>query len=447
MFLKLLRRFVRASGTAGLLAVAGAMMLIPPASAAGPIIVSVVPTTGAVGVSASAPVVFTFSAAMDATATIASFFDTNGATLTTSASWSADGETLTCAPSPAFPSPDEIIWTVNGQDTMGNSLQGQTTGVFSIGGSSGGGGGNPCDNTANTNTSFTINESWLFDQTSASPPTPDPTTPYAVIAEVVLISNLNATAASLTFPDGSMTNLQSLGFSGETFLTFDNETSASALNAAWPNGTYTFNVTGASLPPVTVAWNIAQPNTPQVANFAAAQAVDSTKPFTLTWNAFTGRVATNEIFLNIGYDPCAGTGFSTILPGTATSLTIPAGALQPGSNYVKSTLGFINAAGTVNASPKYSAGGSHSSVTSFTLTTIGGGGSGSVSVSNPVLSGGMLTFAVTASPNTTVTVETSSTLQAGSWTPLLTTNSGPGTVTVTDTPSLTLPALFYRAHQ
>jgi hypothetical protein len=82
------------------------------------------------------------------------------------------------------------------------------------------------------------------------------------------------------------------------------------------------------------------------------------------------------------------------------------------------------------------------------LTTLGGSSSsGSLSLASPVWSGGALTFAITASPGQTITVEYSTTLEPGSWTTLVRTNSGSGTVTVTDTPSKTVPARFYRAYQ
>jgi hypothetical protein len=81
------------------------------------------------------------------------------------------------------------------------------------------------------------------------------------------------------------------------------------------------------------------------------------------------------------------------------------------------------------------------------LTTIGGSGSGSLSLTNPVWSGGTLSFGITASPDKTITVQYSTTLQGGSWSTLVTTNSGSGTVTVTDTPSKNVPSRFYRAHE
>ena len=373
MFSNSFLRFGRASRAAGLLAVIGAISFQTQARAAGPTIVSVVPANGASGVSASAPVVFTFSAAMDTALTTVMFDDTNAATLTTIPTWSADQKTLTCTPSPPFPSPDYIIWFVSGQDTSGNPLGGIPAGTFTVGGSSGGGGGgNPCTPPTHTNTAFVLEETWLYSQTSASPPALNPSDPYAVLAEVSLFSNLTATAASLTLPDSAVSNLDNLLSDGQTFLLTDANSDVTELNATWPDGNYTFKTTGAGLPAVTVAFNLAQPNAPQIANFAAVQAVDSTKPFTLSWDAFSKRQGTNEIFVNIGWDPCTGAGFGTNLPGTATLTTIPAGALQPGTNYPNSTLGFFNTIGTTSASPKYTAGVVRSSVTSFTLTTIGG---------------------------------------------------------------------------
>jgi len=447
MILNLFPRFVRASRTAGLLAVVGTISFLAQIAAAGPTIVSVVPTTGATGVSASAAVVFTFSGAMNTTLTTAMFEDTNGNTLTTTPTWSTDNKTLTCTPAPAFPTPDFIIWSVTGQGNGGNALGGTTDGYFIVGGSGGGGGG--CNTVTHTNTEFVLEESWLFIQTNASGAVPEPDVPYAIITEVSLVSNLTATAASLTLPDSTVLKLDDFTGDGQTFLTNDIYTNLSELNAAWPNGSYKFTTTGTApaFPVVTVDFNITQPNTPAIANFTAVQAVDSTKPFILSWNSFSNRVGTNQVFVNIGYNPCSGTGFITNLPGTATSTTIPAGVLSPGSNYLNSELGFQNVTGISNASPEYTAGSVRSSVTSFTLTTIGGSGPGTLTFTNPVLSGGSLKFDITGPADTTITVQYTSNLETGAWATLIATNSGSsGTIIVTDTPSKTIPARFYRAH-
>ena len=173
-----------------------------------------------------------------------------------------------------------------------------------------------------------------------------PLLPCGIIAEAFLISNITATSSTLTLPNSTVSNLTDFLGDGQTFLLAASETNETELNAIWANGNYIFKTTNTSLPAVTVAFKVTQPNAPEVANFADLQAVDSTKEFMLSWNSFADRVGSNQIFVNIGYNSCAGTGFVTNLPGTATSVTIPAGALLPASNYVNSTLGFMNITGT-----------------------------------------------------------------------------------------------------
>src|SRR5438034_6591609 len=79
-----------------------------------PTIVSVVPANGASGVSPSASVVFTFSAAMNTSATDAQFNDgSSGFTnVPTAPSWSAGNTVLTCTATPSFPPNHFIFWSV-----------------------------------------------------------------------------------------------------------------------------------------------------------------------------------------------------------------------------------------------------------------------------------------------------------------------------------------------
>jgi methionine-rich copper-binding protein CopC len=438
--------FVKTLRAVALFSVIAALSWASETRAAGPTITSTTPPSGATGVSPNTPVVFTFSAAMNTNLTMVTFQDTNGNTLNTSIAWSADSKTLACIPTPPWPSPDFILWDVNGQDTGGLSLQGIPVGTFTVGGSSGGG----CTTLLHTNTAFFLEEYWSYDQTSAAAPTLDATNAYTVLAEATLVSNLNGTAAFVSLPNQAVTNLPDVSGTGQLFLTSDSETSLTTLNNNWPAGTYTFNVSGTSpaLPQVPVSWNLTQPNAPQIANYTAAQSVDPTKPFTLSWNSFSATSGnTNFISINIGYNFCAGTGFSTNLPASATSVIIPAGALQASSNYTGSTIGFISANFTSNSSPNYVATAARSSITTFTLSTLGSTSGGSLSLTNPALSGATFAFTVNTQPNKTVTVEYSSTLQPGSWTTLVVTNSGSGTITVTDPNSTGARARFYRARE
>jgi methionine-rich copper-binding protein CopC len=105
-------------------------MFMTPASA--PTLVSANPTNQATNVSPNAPVVFTFSTAMDTNLTTAQFHDSTAPStpLPFAAAWSLDLTTLTCAPSPSFPTNRTILWGLTGENLMGQALGGSTNGSF-----------------------------------------------------------------------------------------------------------------------------------------------------------------------------------------------------------------------------------------------------------------------------------------------------------------------------
>ena len=80
---------------------------------------------------------------------------------------------------------------------------------------------------------------------------------------------------------------------------------------------------------------------------AVAQTINPTQPFTLTWDAFSG--GTSADYISVGVDDqdsdtifkTADLGSPNALKGTATSVVIPAGTLQAGSNY-NATIGFFH---------------------------------------------------------------------------------------------------------
>jgi hypothetical protein len=418
-----------------------------------PTILTQVPADGATDVATNAQFVLTFNEAMDTSGTTALFFGSDGAISFTSA-WNAGSTILTCTPADGWPSGQTVTWEVV-EYSAGDASQSAGFGTFTAAGGSSGGGGtggsNPCEAPPRTNTSLTLEESWLYSQTGPGAPVLSSLTPYGVLAEVSLASNLTASGAGLALPDGAVSDLMG-GFAGPgVFLGSFPETSLTTLNTDWPDGTYTFELTNASpsFPSVSVDWNLAQPDAPTVANWAAAQAVDPTKSFTLTWNSFSNRLAnTNQIGITIGYNPCAGTGFSTNLPGSATSVTIPANVLAPSSNYVDCNLVFQNISGKTSASPKYSSATLRGSITSFTLITTGGssGGGSAPSLTVPTKTGANFSFSLTGTAGATVTVQYSPNLLPGSWVTLKTVTNSTGTINVTDTPP-GAPSRFYRAHQ
>jgi hypothetical protein len=407
-----------------------------------PTIISVIPPDMATGVSPSAPVIFTFSEAMDPDATQAEFADVTApfTPLPTSPVWSAGNTVLTCTPMPAFPANRFIFWTVSGQNPNGDPLGGNAFGSFTTGGSGGGTG-------TNRITTFSLGTIHAYDQTSAAAATPDADTPYAFTANTILASNRTATAVTLTLPSSAVSNLMQNFFLPEQFFLVTSSTNLSSLNTTYANGNYTFNVqSAASNQQVTVNLpaSLVQPNAPHVANFTAAQSVNPADPFTLTWDPFQNGTAADFISVTIGTNLTIGTGLGTTgaLSGTATSVLIPAGTLQPGSSY-DSTISFYRAISNTN-NPTYATVVYRGTTTSFNLMTTGSS-AGELVLTNATWTGNIFSFDVTSSPGQTLSVEYSSNMLPGQWQTLLTTNSPTGRVRITDPHSTTNLYLFYRA--
>jgi len=106
------------------------MLALPGLAHAQPTIISSVPANGATGVPTTTTVVFTFSTAMNPSATSPLFYDTNITIYPTALSWSAGNTVLTCTPGSAFPAGMKITWVVTGKSSGGQSLGGVPTGTF-----------------------------------------------------------------------------------------------------------------------------------------------------------------------------------------------------------------------------------------------------------------------------------------------------------------------------
>jgi len=286
-----------------------------------PSLVSVVPADGAIGVSPASPVVFTFSDPMDTAATAAEFFDpTVGGFVSTTPAWSAANTVLTCTPNPAFGGGHGITWFLNGQDTLGDPLS--EFGSFTTSNSSGTGSG------TNKITTFSVGKVHSFDQTSTAAPILDGFSPYGFSATTALASNRTATNITLTLPTSAVSNLTHNPLHAESFFLFGSNTNLTNFDTAFPSGIYQFMVfASASNQQVSVnlSSSLTQPNAPHISNYAAAQSVNATQAFTLTWDAFSGGTVSDFISVAIGSDfitPSFGT--AGVLNGTATSLLIPA---------------------------------------------------------------------------------------------------------------------------
>jgi hypothetical protein len=374
---------------------------------------------------------------MDPAATTADFTDfTTFNSLPTSPVWSAGNTVLTCTPMPAFPANRLIVWSVSGQNPNGDPLGGDPGGIFTTGGSGGGTG-------TNRITTFSLGTIHSYDQTSDAAAMPDADAPYAFTANTILASNRTANSVTLTLPSSAVSNLTQNFVAPEQFYLITSSTNLSSLNTTYANGNYTFTVQSTQQVTVNLLASLLQPNAPHVANFAAAQAVDPAQPFTLMWDAFQNGTAADYIAVTIGSvfrTPDAGTAGA--LNGTATSVLIPAGTLQPNSSY-DSTIGFYRAISNTN-NPTYATVVYRATTTGFTLMTTGTS-VGQLVLTNATWTGGIFSFDVTSSPGQTLTVEYSSTLLPGQWQTLQTITSPTGRVRITDPDSMNHPHLFYRA--
>ena len=409
-----------------------------------PTIISPPPASGA---SPSAPIVFTFSEAMDTEATTADFIDiTTFASLPTTEVWSVGNTVLTCTPAPAFPANRMIIWSVNGQNPAGESLGGEAGGFFTTGSGSGGSGGSG----TNAITMFSVGKAHVYNQTSTGLPALDVDFSYAFNANTTLSSNRTATNVVLTLPTSAVSNLMQNLVRPEMFFLSDYDTNLATFDVTFPAGDYSFQVKAVSSNQ-TVAVNLPtaaampQPGAPHVNNYAAAQVVDPNQPFVLGWDAFAGGTANDYIAVEIdnAYGS-ANPGLPGALTGTATSFTIPAGTLQPNSTY-DSDIAFYRFVAATNGT-SYSTLAYRATLTRFTLITTSGAVAGPLVLTNASWSSGVFSFDVRCTPGQTVTIETNVLASAaGPWPKLLTTNSPGALFHIISPQAGAAPSLFYRA--
>jgi hypothetical protein len=402
------------------------------------------PLNGATGVSPTAPVVFTFSGAMQTDATSAFFYSTSppGSYLVAYA-WNSSSNVLTCTPMSAFPTSATISWQVSGTDA--NDLNVFGMGSFTTGTGSGGTGYG-----TNAITTFTVSKLHYWDQTSASAPVPDPTIPYSFYGGSTLASNRTATSITLTFPTAAVSNLtqNTLGGHPENYYLGSFMTSSNAFETAFPQGTYTFYVSATASNQsvqVLLPTGMTQPNPPHITNFVAAQSLNATQAFTLGWDAFVSGGTTDYVNVVISSGSTnvwktADPGTAGALNGTATTVTIPANSLRTNSSYT-ATIGFYHIVGVSNAS--YASQASRTTTTQFSVNTLG---AVRPVITNLVWFNRTNSFDVVTSAGQTLTVVSSTdcALPLAQWPTLLTTNS-PGTrVHVIDSRPATNRVMVYR---
>ncbi|MCD6048662.1 MAG: CarboxypepD reg-like domain [Verrucomicrobia bacterium] len=158
----------------------------------------------------------------------------------------------------------------------------------------------------------------------------------------------------LDLADGGSITSATVGTPGSTNIVLLNEESEEYqfsyeadhlldLNQQHPNGTYTFSIVTVNNGTITAPLSLTGgtfPSVPRVSNFTAAQSINASANFTLTWDAFTGGTASDFIEVYIEEE---GGNFNEVfhsgppgaggLNGTSTSVLIPAGTLTAGKRY------------------------------------------------------------------------------------------------------------------
>lgn len=347
-----------------------------------PTLVQTTPQNFQQGIQTHSGIAFTFSEPMQANQSITWSGNVNPANFRYD--WATNGLTLFCTYNGLLPTGSTISWTLNptGQslfrDLAGNSLPADITGSFK---------------TVATNATGVPDVLELivfkvanFIQTNATTadvvPLATNTHTYGVnirlsghITVTNIPSDINGNFFSQVPFDGSEGD--SYEFESAAF------TSKAQMDAAYPNGSHNFSLrtvhNGTNNVTVTLTGD-AYPAAPFVSNFAAAQAVNSSNSFTLNWNAFTGGTTDDLIFVEIN-EPLTNGSFLEIyrspepgtlgaLNGTATSVTIPAGALAAGAVYnVNITFVKVTYSSTVGYPPLVA--GYYGAETSFKLLTAG----------------------------------------------------------------------------
>ena len=203
-----------------------------------------------------------------------------------------------------------------------------------------------------------VTKAQLFQQNSPNPPVAR-TNPFTFKAFALASKTNSITSARIQAPPGgafqTMTGdgLGNFAFDGGNFATL------TALNAAFPNGLYNFQLQTITVPtafsPTVNLVGDAYPTTvPRITNTtwsSGALQVDATQNFAFTWNTFAGFSMTDsEIMLQI-VDASNNVVFTQtfVYPNNATTLTMVQGTLQPGQYYT-AALSFANRRTSSNGS-------------------------------------------------------------------------------------------------
>ncbi len=284
-----------------------------------PTLVSVSPASLSTNVPTSTAVVFTFSAAMNTSASGAQFSDiafpmTN---LTMVVSWSSDKTKLTCTPNPPFPAGTRIVWSLAGQDVLGTPYTGGGGSFFTAGSSSG----------SRLTGSGLVSYGELIEQTE--------TNLFETVGpEIIGLAGTAFTnSVILTAPAPGQTSALCWAGAPDAVEFSDSDSDTSAFATNYPLGAYQVafawgtNVSRASLTLSTDAL----PSAPRAANQGSTPYVVLGQPWTLNWDFANGGAAIDYVRMRIEQNGTI--VFASPLPdndgalnGASNTVVVPAGA-------------------------------------------------------------------------------------------------------------------------
>jgi hypothetical protein len=211
-------------------------------------------------------------------------------------------------------------------------------------------------------------------QTSTATPLLDSTQPFQ-FGSFVTRGTATIISATLTFPGTASPRTYTSVGGGTTFTILDTFATASQLDGAYGSGSYNLTVNtdvGVFSRPMSLFFQFFQfPAAPRLTVPAAnwqngVLVIDSTVDYTFTWAPFSGAQANDLIQFSIGNSPVNPAPF----PGTQTSYLVPAGSLQPGTEY-SANLAFIRVINASAADADFGQGlGARVSNTGFTIRTL-----------------------------------------------------------------------------
>ncbi|MBI1177372.1 hypothetical protein GC207_08025 [bacterium] len=325
---------------------------IPISVQAQPSLVYVQPANGSVDVALDSSFVFVFDKPMvtstarngndgDVQASISWSTNVEASKFETPPSWDSSGMVLTCRYVGNLPPSTTITWTINSpicekkliaQSDL--SPVATTSGTFTT--------AKDCYSSGLPlgQGAIQLFKQISYRQSGPANPAQDPTDPPAFGAQVLPPSVNDLTNIKLRTTAGGFVDMQQ---ADGHFIFWENFSSASAMDAKYPAGNYALILSRASSPdeevPIELPGGTTYPPIPQINNYDAAQVIDSTKAFTLDFNAFTGIAPSDFVEFEVrdefgtlvlsAPNSCA----ALALTNTATSFEIPAGTLSAGKSY------------------------------------------------------------------------------------------------------------------